>query len=120
MEAVLASKSSLAAFITKLHSFPDDDYLTSLYAPNIKATVNDETYDMDAIKALIQTLGTHPKMTIDVLDLLREGRNFAWRHVGESSLPDGKTKKVQVFAFGELDADGRVVRQEESVVISMA
>ncbi|KAK1828064.1 hypothetical protein QBC39DRAFT_375098 [Podospora conica] len=118
MDAALSSKTSLAAAITKVFTCPDEiflDYLATLFSPNLKAVVNNEAKDFDWLKAKATELRARPKMDIVVHDLFRDGKKFAWRHVGKSTLPDGKKKRVEVFVFGELDDQGRVVRQNEMV-----
>jgi hypothetical protein len=47
--------------------------------------------------------------------LVKEGRKYAWRHVEEGTLPDGKKLEIKIFLFGELDEDGKVLRQTESI-----
>lgn len=120
MDAALSSKASLAAAITKLYTCSDEtypDYLASLFASSVKAIVNDEAMDFGNIEEKIKQLRAGPKMEFSVLDLLRDGNNFAWRHVGVTALPDGKKMGVQTFAFGELDDEGKVMRQNERVVV---
>ncbi|KAK0742785.1 hypothetical protein B0T18DRAFT_391691 [Schizothecium vesticola] len=120
MAAALFSKTSLAAAIIKLYTCPDEiylDYLDTLFASNIKAIVNDEALHFDDVNDKVKELRAGPKLSFPVLDLLRDGKNFAWRHVGKSTLLEGKKKGVQTFVFEELDDEGRVMRQNERVVI---
>jgi len=77
--------------------------------------VNDEAIDYDRLKAEFHKLHDSPKLFVKVMDLARDGRKYAWRHVEQGKLPDGKEVVVHVFWFGKLDGDGRVVRQTESV-----
>lgn len=120
MDAALSSKATLAAAITKLYTCSDEiypDYLASLFASSVKAIVNDEAMDFDNIVEKIKQLRAGPKMEFSVLDLLRDGKKFAWRHVGMAALPDGEKMGVKTFVLGEPDEEGRVVQQNERVVV---
>jgi len=118
MDAALTSKESLTATINKLFGCSDDsfhDFFSTLFSTKIQAVVNDETMDYDGLRASFEKLRDGPKLSANVLDLVKDGRNYAWRHVVEGTLPDGNKMVVKIFLFGELDEDGKVLRQTESV-----
>ena len=118
MDAILSSKESLSAVINKLFTAPEDEFnelFPTLYSTKVQATVNGEHLDYDLVKAQFQKVRAGPKAHIEVVDLVREGKQYAWRHVGKGTLPDGKKLEVEIFLFGELDDEGKMVRQTENI-----
>jgi len=118
MDAALTSKPALRAAISALFTAPDaefDAHFGALFAPDLEAVVNGEPFDFDRVKTNLRNLRAGPKLEVDVLDLVRSGNEYAWRHTVTGDLPDGKKLFVEIFVMGELDAEGRVVKQREGV-----
>lgn len=51
---------------------------------------------------------------VEVLDAVRRGRDLATRHLVSSLKPGGATAQIEVYLFGTLDEDGRLLRVNEA------
>lgn len=119
MDAVLSTKESTKDFYDKLFSAPDaatfDALFAEAYSPAVKVKVSGKEWTFDSLKAHFAELRAGPPMSTTVHELLRDGRAFAWRQTSEADLPDGKRLKAQIFMFGSIGEDDKIVEVNELV-----
>ena len=84
------------------------------FSPDYEQRTDGETIDRAGFVAHIRTLRSLvAEGRIEVLEALRVGERVADRHRVTLTRTDGTTSEIEVYLFGTLDADGRLLRVDE-------
>jgi hypothetical protein len=88
------------------------------FSPLYRQVTDGEELDYDGFLAharhLRGLLGQGATASVEVLDAVRHGRDLADRHVVSATKPDGTAVEIEVYLFGTLDADGRLLEVTEA------
>ncbi|RAN93598.1 hypothetical protein GAR06_01962 [Micromonospora saelicesensis] len=84
------------------------DALDEFYAPDYTHRSDGETLDRAGfVEMVTRVRGQIVSGTVQVLDELRDGLDYAERHVYEITLVDGSTARREITIFGTYAEDGR-------------
>jgi hypothetical protein len=87
------------------------------FAPSFRQRVNGSWTDRAGFLAVIVGLrDSLTRVDIEVLDEFVDGDRYAERHVLDLTMRGGEQVRQEVYAFGRLDPDGRIVRIEETTL----
>jgi hypothetical protein len=119
--SVLSTSESYEIALNKLFSSNDEEFevlYQSMWAGDITVRIDGKTQSgsefyshLNSMRAAVQS------SSIKLLRFLRDGNQFADRHYAEALMKDGSTTKVDAYAFGEIDEDGRIKRFEEAFIL---
>ncbi|EFX03598.1 mitochondrial substrate carrier protein [Grosmannia clavigera kw1407] len=114
-----AKQESFQAGLLSLFSGNTEDTeadLSKLFHPTFTQQDNDGMRDFPAFVEHIRHLRKIlPSVFLVVTQFLRDGTQFADRHISSTTLPDGTVGGAETFMFGEVAEDGRLVWLSEIV-----
>jgi len=88
--------------------------LDRYFAPGYRQYTDGETVDRDGFAAHIKTLrALVADGHIEVLEAVRQDNRVADRHLVTVTRHDGTTQRIEIYLFGELAPDGRLLRVDE-------
>jgi hypothetical protein len=107
---------ALRALVLEPDSATDlDQVLDRYYAPDFTFHADGKTLDRDEFATMVaQARSQVTGGTVTVLDELRDGSEYAERHVFHITLKNGTTQDREVAIFGILAEDGRFRRLSET------
>jgi hypothetical protein len=98
----------------KEETHPLEATIDRYFSPDYQQRTDGETTDRAGFAAHIRTLRSLvAEGRIEVLEALRVGERIGDRHRVTLTRTDGTTSEIEVYLFGTLDADGRLLRVDE-------
>ncbi|KAK2612090.1 hypothetical protein QQS21_001819 [Conoideocrella luteorostrata] len=112
-------KDTFQAALISLFSGKSEDTekdLSRLLTPDFTLRADDATFDFAGFVAHMRWLRENvPRVTLTIVQFLRDGSQLADRHIGETTLDDGTVMKSETFMFIEVAKDGRLSSIVETV-----
>jgi hypothetical protein len=118
MASIFSSIESVDAFHRRLFGGSEAEFdavFDEVYSPDVEVTISGKPHDAASLKAHFLQLRAGPKLDITVLYALCDGSTFAARQSAVAGLPDGTEMTVELYFFGTLGEDGRIVKLDEMV-----
>ena len=121
MSHFFASKESYQKMINDVFTVSDAEFealFKATWSPDLEVTIDGKPMNYEAFHSSVKHFRSSivsSKLTVTYL--LREGNTFAEKHTAEGLMKDGKSSKVEAYCFGELDAQGRIRKMDEAIIV---
>lgn len=106
------SQDTFAAALRSLFSGTPEDTesdLSRLLTPEFTLREGTEVFDFAGFVSHIRHLRTIlPSVELESVQFLRDGNQLAERHIGITTMPDGRKARSESFLFIEIAEDGRI------------
>ena len=123
--AATTSKAAYQAHANKLFESTIEEFqahFKATYSADLVALIGGHSFNHDQmLEHLIRMRSMFTSIELKVTKFLVDGNEFAERHSGDGVVAkDGSKSHVEAYAFGEIDADGKISVFEEAVIVTGA
>lgn len=96
------------------HSLEVASTVDRYFSPGYRQVTDGHVSDRESfIQHIVAVRGRVAHGEIEVLDFLQVGARFAQRHLARVTKTDGSQAQIEVYLFGNVDVDGKILAAHE-------